>query len=233
MSKSIKSKFSIIAFILILGFSYNIFIKKSIPVFKLFAPTRIVILDPGHGTIDQGAVHQESGVAESPINFAVALKLKQILERQKCDVVLTRDKNTQELEGNAKELKRRIDLAEKSHGDIFISIHVNQFPDPQYFGAQCFFNPQVPESKLLAQLIQEELKALDPDNFREALPQDLFILRENTIPSVLVEMGFLSNPRDRQQLQDPSYQQKIAQTIGKGVQRYFADDTPKHTPEYN
>lgn len=223
-----------VAFIIIvLCMSYNTFIKRTVPIFKLFAPTKTIAIDPGHGNIDKGAVHNESGVTESPINLAVSLKLKHILQKQKYDIVLTRDKDTQELEGNTKELRRRIDLAKKQGADIFVSVHVNQFPDAQYFGAQCFFNPQVPESKLLAQLIQEELKTLDPDNFREALPQDLFILRESTIPSVLVEMGFLSNPRDREQLQDPSYQQKIATAIGSGIKRYFTNDTPKLTPEYN
>jgi N-acetylmuramoyl-L-alanine amidase len=178
-------------------------------------------------------VHRDSGVAESPINLAVSLKLKEILMQQKFNVVLTRDHETQEQMANHKELKRRIDVAVSNKADMFVSIHVNQYPDSSCFGAQCFYNPQKPESKLLALLIQEELKALEPENFREALPQDLFILRESPMPAVLVEMGFISNPSDRQKLQDPSYQEKIAKAIAAGINRYFNKDTPKHTPEYN
>lgn len=224
---------AIVFLVMLLGLTYNIFIVRNISAWKLFIPGRTVAIDPGHGTIDRGVVHRDSGVAESPINLAVSLKLKEILDRQKFNVVLTRDHETQEQMANHKELKRRLDMAVSNRADIFVSIHVNQYPDPSCFGAQCFYNPQKPESKLLALLIQEELKALEPENFREALPQDLFILRESPIPAVLVEMGFISNPSDRQKLQDPSYQEKIAKAISSGINRYFNKDTPKHTPEYN
>lgn len=224
---------ALIFLVVLLGLTYNIFITRNIPVLKLFIADRTVAVDPGHGTIDRGVVHRDSGVAESPINLAVSLKLKEILMQQKFNVVLTRDHETQEQMANHKELKRRIDVAVSNKADMFVSIHVNQYPDSSCFGAQCFYNPQKPESKLLALLIQEELKALEPENFREALPQDLFILRESPMPAVLVEMGFISNPSDRQKLQDPSYQEKIAKAIAAGINRYFNKDTPKHTPEYN
>lgn len=231
-----KQKFKIGAMIfaiIILGLSYNIFITKSIPVLNFLSQGKIVVIDPGHGTIDKGAVHEGTGVAESPINLEVALKLKKLLEDENIKVVLTRDKDTVEMDSNRKELQRRIDLAAKSKADILISIHANKFPDPQYFGAQCFYNPQKPESKLLALLIQEELKKIDPENIREALPQDLFILRESPMPSVLIEMGFLSNPKDRERLQDPAFQEKIADSIKKGISRYFSGDAPTRIPDYS
>jgi N-acetylmuramoyl-L-alanine amidase len=224
---------SLILAIIIMGLSYNIFITRSLPALKLFSPSKTVVIDPGHGNIDKGAVHEETGVAESPINLAVALQLKEMLKKQKINVVLTRDKETTEKESNCKELQRRIEFAAKSQADILVSIHANKYPDPQYFGAQCFYNPQRPESKQLALLIQEELKNMDPDNIREALPQDLYILRESPIPTVLVEMGFLSNSKDRERLQDPTYQKKMAQCIEKAIKRYYAGDSPTRTPEYN
>lgn len=228
-----KTAALLVLFIILSGISYNIFIAKTLPIMSFFSRGKTVAIDPGHGTVDKGVVHRESGVAESPINLSVSLKLKQILSRQKYAVVLTRDAETQELIGNREELKRRIDIATSNNADIYVSLHVNQYPDPSCFGAQCFYNPQKPESQLLALLIQEELKALEPENFREALPQDLFILREAPMPAVLVEMGFISNPQDRQKLQDPSYQEKIAKAIAEGINRYFKKDKPKHIPEYN
>jgi len=233
-TKVINPKLPVVIFLVVLlGLSYNIFITRNIPVLKLVSPTGTVVIDPGHGTIDRGVVHRESGVAESPINLAVSFKLKEILNRQKFNVVLTRDHETQEQIGNHQELKRRVNVAVSNKADVFVSIHVNQYPDPSCFGAQCFYNPQKPESKLLALLVQEELKALEPENFREALPQDLFILREAPMPAVLVEMGFISNPSDRQKLLDHSYQEKVAKAIAKGLNRYFNKDAPKHTPDYN
>ncbi|HHY70397.1 MAG TPA: N-acetylmuramoyl-L-alanine amidase [Thermoanaerobacterales bacterium] len=234
MSK--KQKYRVATLILavtIMGLSYNIFITRSLPALKLFGPSKTVAIDPGHGSIDKGAVHEETGVAESPINLAVAVQLKQMLKRQKYNVILTRDKETTEKVSNCKELQRRIDLASKSEADILVSIHANKYPDPQYYGAQCFYNPQKQESKQLALLIQEELKNMDPENIREAIPQDLYILRESPMPAVLVEMGFLSNPKDRERLQDPTYQKKMAQCIEKGIKRYYAGDSPVRTPEYN
>ncbi|MDD4568924.1 MAG: N-acetylmuramoyl-L-alanine amidase [Tepidanaerobacteraceae bacterium] len=224
---------SLILAIIIMGLSYNVFITRSLPALKLFGLRKTVAIDPGHGNIDKGAIHEETGVTESPINLAVAVQLKDMLKKQKFNVILTRDKETMEKVSNCKELQRRIDLAAKSQADILISIHANKYPDPQYFGAQCFYNPQKSESKQLALLIQEELKNMDPENIREALPQDLYILRECPMPAVLVEMGFLSNPKDRKRLQDPTFQKKMAQCIEEGIKRYYAGDSPAQTPEYN
>lgn len=224
---------AIIFVVILMGLSYHMFVTGNIPVFKFLAPYRTVVIDPGHGTIDRGVVHRESGVAESPINLAVSLKLREILKQQKFNVVLTRDSETQEQMANHRELKRRIDMAVSNKADIFVSIHVNQYPDSSCFGAQCFYNPQKTESRLLALLIQEELKAMEPENFREALPRDLFILRESPMPAVIVEMGFISNPSDRSKLQDAAYQEKIAKAIAKGIKRYFDKDSPKRTPDYN
>lgn len=229
-----KFKIAAVVFVIILmGLSYNIFITRSIPVLKYLSQGKTVVIDPGHGSVDKGAVHEETGVAESPINLQVALKLKELLENESIKVVLTRDKDTVELDTNRKELQRRIDLAAKSKADMFVSIHANKFPDPLYFGAQCFYNPLKPESKLLALLIQEELKKIDAENIREALPQDLFILRESPMPSVLIEIGFLSNPKDRERLQDPTFQNMIAESIKKGIVRYFSGDSPVKNPEYS
>lgn len=229
-----KFKIAAVVFVIILmGLSYNVFITRSIPALRFLSQGKTVVIDPGHGTIDKGAVHEATGVAESPINLAVALELEKLLKSENFNVVLTRDKDTLEMDSNRKELQRRIDLAAKSKADILVSIHANKFPDPQYFGAQCFYNPQKPESKLLALLIQEELKNIDSENIREALPQDLFILRESPMPSVLIEIGFLSNPKDRERLQNPTFQKMLAQSIKKGIMRYFSGDSPIREPEYS
>jgi N-acetylmuramoyl-L-alanine amidase len=226
-------KFAALAAIVIIAtLLYRQAAFHSLRVFN-FASARTVAIDPGHGNSDQGVVHEESGVTEGPINLAVAYKLKDMLSKQKYQVVLTRDKHTPQCEGNRRELQRRIDLATDAKADIFVSMHVNQFPDPQYFGAQCFYNPASPEGQKLAQLLQEELKAIDPENFREALDQDLFVLRECPMPAVVVEMGFISHPGDRAKLQDPKYQSQMAQAVSRGIDRYFKGDALKYTPGYN
>ena len=227
-------KFATLAVVVILtALLFRCVTQHSLTVFNFVSSQKTVAIDPGHGTFDQGVVHEESGVAEGPINLAVSFKLRELLSNQKYKVVLTRDKHTQEHEGNRRELQRRVDLATSSKADIFVSIHVNQFPDPQYFGAQCFYNPSNPESQKLAQLLQEELKVIDPENFREALAQDLFVLRECPMPAVLVEMGFVSHPGDRAKLQDPRYQSEVAQALARGIDRYFKGDALRQAPGYN
>ena len=214
--------------IFLLGTAYSIFLSKSLPAGRLLAPQKTIVIDPGHGGIyDRGVVHKESGVAESPINLAVSMELKQILERQGYNVILTREAESQEYREIQPELRRRVNLAESSNADILISIHVNQYPDPSCFGAQTFYNAANTESQRLALLIQEELVKLEPNNHRKALPKDLFILRESKMPSVLVEVGFISNPNDRQRLQDPTHRQQLAKAIADGIRRYFNNEEVK------
>jgi len=214
--------------IFLLGMAYSIFLNKSLPVGWLSTPQKTIVIDPGHGGIyDRGVVHKGSGVAESPINLAVSLELKQILEKQGHNVILTREAESQEYREIQPELRRRVDLAASSNADILISIHVNQYPDSSCSGAQTFYNASNDESKRLALLIQEELIKLDPNNHRKALSKDLFILRESEVPSALVEVGFISNPNDRQKLQDPSYQQELAKAIAAGIRRYFKNEEAK------
>lgn len=226
----IQSKFKNIIFItltiFITSFCYHFLLAKTIPVFNSLISQKTIILDPGHGTIDKGVIHKESGIAESPINFAVSLEIKKILEKQNYNVILTRSKDYVELRPNSKELQRRVDLAKKYDADIYISIHVNQFPDPKYFGAQCFYHEKSIKGKILAQKIQKELKKLDPKNHRDILPQDLFVLRKSSVPAVLIEIGFISNDNDRVKLQNKKYQQKIAKAIATGINNYFSDDLP-------
>lgn len=230
---NILNLFFLFLIISLIGFGYNLFLVKSLPVLSHYIYGNKIVIDPGHGTSDRGVVHKESGVAESPINLSVSMKLKNILSKQKYNIILTREKETAQKISNREELKRRVDMANDVNADIYISIHVNQFPDPKYFGAQCFYNASKPESYNLALLIQEELKKLEPENSREALPRDLFVLRETSMPAVLVELGFISNPQDRLKLQDPSYQEKLASAIAKGIIRYFNNDKPEHETKYN
>lgn len=229
---TIKNLSVLLLLIFAFGIFYHFITRKAIPVFKFLSNSKIITIDPGHGTCEQGVVHKETGITESPINLAVSLKIKKLLQKQGFTVIMTRERENHENISSREDLKRRVDIARSHHADIFVSIHVNQFPDPKYFGAQCFFNPKNAESRSLAQIIQEELKLIDPENFREALPQDLYVLRETSMPAVLVEMGFISNTKDRKRLQDPHFQDKIAYAVVRGIQRFFSNDTSKNPPVY-
>ena len=111
--------------------------------------------------------------------------------------------------------------------DCIISIHVNYYPSSEPFGPQAFYYPTNPQGKRLALLIQEELLKVRPESFRDAAAENFFILRETTLPAVLVEVGFISNPQDRKLMQEPAGQIKIAEAIAQGLSRFFQGETPQ------
>ncbi|WP_245589909.1 N-acetylmuramoyl-L-alanine amidase [Caldanaerobius polysaccharolyticus] len=181
-----------------------------------------VVIDAGHGGGDPGKV-SASGVREDVINLKIATKLYNILQKNGIKAIMTR-KNNQKLEdgSDAYKLKGRAEIANASGARAFVSIHLNSFPDSQYYGAQTFYQRGSIEGEKLAKAIQAELKKLDSTNFREALPIDgLYVLRNTRIPAVIVECGFLSNPTEEQLLQDDGYQAKLAEAIYRGIKAYL------------
>ena len=109
---------------------------------------------------------------------------------------------------------------------MFISIHMNALAGEgasKYYGAQTFYPAGKEDSVKLSKYIQQELKrVVDETNNREVKPRDdLYLLKDNDIPSVLIECGFLSNDKEAKLLTDEKYQEKIAWSIYAGIQNYF------------
>ncbi len=210
----------------------NLFLHKTIRTSTLPTINRVLVVDAGHGGMDGGAVSR-SGILESHINLEIALKLRRLLEQSGAIVLLTRDadvglyseRGTIRNKKN-EDLRNRKDLINQSEADIFISIHLNSFPQSQYYGAQTFYPKDSEKSKMLAELIQEELlRVLNNDNHRVSkVKNDTYLLQNTNLPTVLVECGFLSNPMEEQLLQQPTYQEKVAWSIYIGVLRYFQEE---------
>ena len=134
--------------------------------------------------------------------------------------------NEKALSDNKREdLESRKEIIERELCDIFLTIHLNSFTDPKYYGAQVFYKKDSQESMILADCIQEELRILlDENNTR--VPQerdDVYLLRELDIPAVLVECGFLSNSQEEKLLRSENYQRKIAQGIYNGIIRFLEE----------
>jgi N-acetylmuramoyl-L-alanine amidase len=112
---------------------------------------------------------------------------------------------------------------EEGKADLFITIHLNSFSQSKYHGAQTFYPKNSDKSKRLAELIQEELiRVMDDDNNRVAKQKnDIYLLKDCTIPTVLVECGFLSNPIEERLLQKTNLSGKVAWSIYIGILRYF------------
>lgn len=197
---------------------------------------RTVVVDAGHGGEDPGAVG-ESGLKEKDIALKIAFKLKELLEKENYKVIMTRtedilqyNENTTEIyEKRKQDLTRRKSIMDNSGADIVVSIHLNKFSQPQYYGAQVFYPPESPESRKLAQAIQGILKEkVDQTNKRVAMekkpPQGqkpIMILRDLKTTTVIVECGFLSNPEEERKLGTEEYQEKLAEAIKEGINEYF------------
>ena len=193
---------------------------------------KLIILDAGHGGEDGGAV-SGNGTVEKDVNLAVMLKLQQLLEQSGCVIMTTRTEDISlhntgdEKTGNRKmtDLNKRKAMPEEYGADIFVSIHMNTYPDSRYKGAQVFYASEAEGSKELAECIQGELKSqVDNSNQREVKDADgnIYILSGAKVPSVVAECGFLSNSEEEQKLKSEEYQQKLAFAIYCGIIKYFA-----------
>lgn len=172
-----------------------------------------------------------SGTTEAETNLKIALKLQSLLEQSGCAVILTRsdenaiydlDKNTLR-EKKVSDIRNRVKIGNSSSADIFVSIHLNKIPQPQYWGWQCFYNSGNENSINLAKKIQSNLNdAIQKENKRVAMKLDtVYIMKHVEIPISIVECGFLSNPEEEQQLLDDGYQDKLAWGIFNGIIDYF------------
>lgn len=217
---------TVIAVAVIFSFSYfKTATTSGIPVNK-----KIIVIDAGHGTPDGGAVASD-GTEEKDINLDVANRLYKLLEKTGAYVIMTRlddnavtdDLDTKIREIKRRDLKNRRDIRDTSDADLFVSIHMNKFEQPQYYGAQVFYSETPPESKKLAENIQNELITLaDPSNTRSVKKAEgIFILQNSKIPSVLVECGFLSNPAELEKLKTDEYRDTLAWAIYCGIVKYL------------
>lgn len=191
---------------------------------------RTIVIDPGHGGIDGGAV-SKNGIIEKDINLKISLKLKKQLEEKGFSVVMTRETDiglyseTGRIRDKKNEdLENRCQLKGKVNPDIFISIHLNMFPQSKYYGAQVWYS-KVGEEAIIGHMIQQNLiKDLKNDNSRsEKCAKGAYKLLRcyDNVPSILVECGFLSNPEEEQKLISDTYQEEIAKSIGNSIEEFF------------
>jgi len=191
---------------------------------------KTVILDAGHGLPDEGAVGF-TGTKEQAINLEIVLKLQKLIEQSGSKVILTRsDENgiysadsTSIRNKKISDIKNREYIVDNSNADIFISIHLNKYQDSKYSGWQTFYQSKIDNSKLLATSIQNELNNnINNDNKRVPMAiKGVYLMEHISIPGVVVECGFISNPNEEELLKQETHQSKLAWGIYTGVQKYF------------
>ena len=161
---------------------------------------KVVVIDAGHGEPDGGAAGAD-GTTEAGLNLLVAQKLNNLLLQSDIKTVMTRTTNEGIYDPSAKNIteKKRTDMRKRREiqssvgADLFISIHMNQFEQSKYHGAQVVYDGKNAEAKRLAECIQSALReGVDPDNDRQAMKSDgsIYLLKNAPVPSVIVECGF-------------------------------------------
>ena len=210
-----------------LGLAAVLWRGSAIPAFHVREEVPIiVVIDPGHGGEDGGAV-SPGGVAESHINLAVSLRISDLLRFAGQRTQLTRsedvticDKGLDTIrQRKTSDLKNRVKLVEETENAVLMSIHQNSLPSsPVTHGAQVFWNRQE-GAKELAASIQETLNAtVNAGNSKQPrqIPDSIYLMKSISAPGVLVECGFLSNGPETERLQDPAYQLRLAAAITAG-----------------
>lgn len=191
---------------------------------------QVIVLDPGHGGLDGGAVANDSeATTEKVINLEVAKMTRQYLEQAGAVVYLTRetdldlaDEFTKGIANRkSQDIRRRLQFIHDNEADFFISIHLNSLPSERWRGAQTFFYPRFPKNIQLATAIQDEIILNMENTKRQPLQLNtIYLLKYAKVPGALVEIGFLSNQEERELLKQRTYQQQIAASIYKGILRY-------------
>jgi len=194
----------------------------------------VIVIDAGHGGEDGGAVGT-NGIYEKDVNLQISLFLAEWLRADGYDVVLTRtedillyDRNS-DYHGQKKvqDLAARRKIAENYENAVFISIHMNAFPEAKYRGLQVYYSKNDPSSQALAAEIQERTRELLlPDNTRKikAAGENIYLLDRLACPAVLVECGFLSNPEECELLASEEYQKKLAFSLYVSLINYLNNE---------
>ena len=197
--------------------------------------SKTIFLDPGHGGRDSGAYYYN--VAEKDLNMQVYRKLRKKLEELGYKVLTSRDSDI-----DVDFITERSRMVNKTNSDIFISIHFNatgsayskssgiqtySYSDEPNYPSK--INPywhnhpdRMSESKRLAAAIHSSLLAETGAKDAGLLERSFAVLRETSKPAVLLELGYMDNFAENQQIQDSHYQDKLVAGIVKGIQKYYA-----------
>ena len=185
----------------------------------------LVVLDPGHGGKDPGKVGADEEL-EKDINLAISLKVREKLEEDGMEVVMTREEDVMLSDGDAdnkklEDLNSRIGIINEQQPAIAVSIHQNSYSDPAVRGAQVFYFTHSDKGKQAAEALQKELLEFDQENTRDIKANDTYyLLKKTEVPTVIVECGFLSCPGEAEMLTDEAYQEELAGAIAKGIESW-------------
>lgn len=184
---------------------------------------KTIYIDPGHGGIDSGTTHKN--IYEKDINLIMSKKIEQYLTTKGATVYLTRetdkDLSTTSVNRKRSDLANRAYLINKSNANMYISIHLNYISNSKWQGLQIFYNNKNKENEIIANSLTSYLKETS-SNIREPKKENVYYMYKRiTVPGVLIELGFLSNPNDRYRLTREEYQDKLALSVANSIENYL------------
>ena len=174
----------------------------------------IIVLDPGHGGDDAGAMSNDEKYYEKDMSMAMAKTVQKALEKAGAKVILTHESSDQYIY-----LDDINKLSMEKRADVFLSFHFDS-ADYANYGTGITTYYYYDKYKDLAQDINEQLQNLGLEN-RGIQYASYEVLRETTQPSLLLELGYMNNDTDIQYITSPDYRQKVAEDIVKGLEKYF------------
>lgn len=225
---------AILAFSIVFYFLVSMFVSMGYKGYKdakesnsTTVDNRTIVIDPGHGGEDPGA--SENDIIEKHLNLDVSLKLNSFLTGAGYNTILTRTEDKllyKQGEENRKkffDLRNREEIANTYENSLFVSIHMNKFPASYCKGLQTFYSENNPESKIIANSVQENIRLLQTDNKRaiKSGNQTIYLLEKLQMPAVLIECGFVSNPEEAKLLINEDYQKALALSIYCGIAEYL------------
>jgi N-acetylmuramoyl-L-alanine amidase len=176
---------------------------------------RVIVIDPGHGGFDPGALGQAS--READINLAIALQLRTWLERAGARVLMTWARPGDIPPDRKYRVRERAEWIANTHANLLIDIHCNSGDAAR--GPQVFYWDGA-SSRLLADLVSDELHYFTRTH-RAVTRINQYVLRYAKMPAINVEVGFINNPREERQLTNPAYQRALAWYVFIGIERWY------------
>lgn len=212
-------------------FAINVILEKTVSVSDFSKEKRInLVIDAGHGGADAGTIGVD-GTKEKGINLSIAQKLYDFAMVSGVSSFLVRDGDYlvygENDDKTRSDLYKRLDYINSINNSLLISIHQNHFEEESEWGMQIWYSPNDSKSPILADKILNISKQnLQPENKRLNKPSDnsYYILYKASVPSVMVECGFMSNTEENLKLQNEKYQKELAYSIMLGLNEYITEE---------
>ncbi|QYX30363.1 N-acetylmuramoyl-L-alanine amidase [Sphaerospermopsis torques-reginae] len=182
--------------------------RPSVPKGKL-----LVVIDPGHGGKDPGAIGI-GGTREKDIILPISLRVAEVLQQNGVQVILTRDSDY------FVSLPGRVQMAERANADVFVSIHANSvgLSRPEVSGLETYYYDN---GLGLARAVHNRILQSVNVRDRRVRKARFYVLRKSSMPSILVETGYLTGREDIAKLRNPTYQRQMGEAIAQGILQYL------------